>query len=83
LDYLKNKAKYGDMAVLELTFRNVRESGRKIDPATGVSILIFSEAEIEKNKKIFQKKTRPAGAGWPKRLKLVRATHMAILPLSL
>jgi len=50
---------------------------------TGVSILIFSEAEIEKNKKIFQKQTRPAEAGWPKRLKLVQATHMAILPLSL
>jgi len=27
LDYLKNKAKYGDMAL---------ESGQKIDPATGV-----------------------------------------------
>jgi len=25
LDYLKNKAKSGDMAVLELTFRNVSE----------------------------------------------------------
>jgi len=23
LDYLKNRAKFGDMAVLELTFRNV------------------------------------------------------------
>jgi len=37
LDYLKNRAKSGDMAVLELTFRNVWESGRKIDSATGVS----------------------------------------------
>ena len=41
LDYLKNKAKSGDMAVLELTFRKMSlgkwvESGPKIDPATGV-----------------------------------------------
>jgi len=39
LDYLKNKAKSGDMAVLELTFRNM-SLGKcpKIDPATGVRL---------------------------------------------
>ena len=35
LDYLKNRAKFGDMAVLQLTFRNVSlEKCPKIDPAT-------------------------------------------------
>ena len=39
LDYLKNRAKCGDMAVLQLTFRNVSlESGQKIDPATSVRV---------------------------------------------
>ena len=38
LDYLKNRAKSGDMAVLQLTFRNISlEKCPKIDPATGVT----------------------------------------------
>ena len=38
LDYLKNRAKSGDMAVLDLTFRNMSlGKWSKIDPATGVS----------------------------------------------
>jgi len=37
LDYLKNRAKSGDMAVLQLTFRNMSLAKcPKIDPATGV-----------------------------------------------
>jgi len=36
LDYLKNRAKSGDMALLERLEMWVWESGRKFDPATGV-----------------------------------------------
>jgi len=38
ITWIKNKAKSGDMAVLELMFRNVSLGiGRKFDPATGVT----------------------------------------------
>jgi len=40
LDYLKNRAKSGDMTVLQLTFRNTSlKKYPKFDPATGVSCL--------------------------------------------
>jgi len=47
---LKNRAKSGDMAVLQLTFRNM-SLGKcpKIDPATGVTRWILREENLSPN----------------------------------
>jgi len=49
LEYLKNKAKSGDMAVLEFKFRNVSlGKWSKIDPATGITGLLRTNAIVTK-----------------------------------
>ena len=50
MDYLKSRAKSGDMAVLELTFRNVSlgkwSKTFEIDPATGVRVSSSRERAV-------------------------------------